>query len=387
MGALIGAVHISERRRGMSGSVRDSKTTMGLHCRAVSMLKGLFSFHRSAVLWAGMCLSVGLSVFPMLNSSNLEASAFQETSIDATLNSVNGALPNSLVEVDIRITWPDSLDTLFIDDFSFAVAYDTLVLQLYDVLDHGLRDECSWFFGYEQWPIDSSLTPNMFLQIVGKNTSQTDCFTSGERTITLQFRTKVDTLLYDTFTTVDFYWRHCHDNMIWIEKPDTTLCLLASQVFDAEGADITDESDTLPCFTWPDSTCLDSLPYGDTMVVHAIRFQSGKIEFEAPTDVVENPDNKGNLPATANLRQNYPNPFNPSTTIEFYLPVRTGWHIEIINLKGQLVTKFSGVGGPGSIVLPWNGQDNGGRPVSSGVYLYRLQADDFVDTKKMILLK
>jgi len=323
----------------------------------------------------------------MLAFSNLEASALQEPSIDVTLTSVNGALPNSLVEVDIQITWPDSLDTLFIDGFNFAVAYDTLVLQLYDVLNHGLQDECGWFFGFKQDSINESETPNMLLQLVGYNMSHTDCFVSSRRTITLQFRTKDDPSLYGTSTNLDFYWEDCHDNMIWRKKPDTTLCLLASRVFDAEGANITDESDTLPCFNWPDSTCLDSLLYEDTVVVHAIDFRSGKIVFDAPMDVIENPGNEANLPATARLRQNYPNPFNPSTTIEFYLPVRTAWRLEIINLKGQAVTEFSGVGGPGSMVLLWNGQDNGGRPVSSGVYLYRLQADDFVDTKKMILLK
>jgi hypothetical protein len=351
------------------------------------MLKGLFLFYRSAVLWAGICLSAGLSVSSMLACSNLEASALQETSIDVTLNSVNGALPNSFVEVDIRIMWPDSLDTLFVNDFSFAVAYDTLVLQLYDVLDHGLRDECSWFFGYAQWPIDSSLTPNMFLQLVGKNTSQTDCFTSGERTITLQFSTKDDPLLYGTSTNLDFYWWNCHENIIWCKNYDTTLCLLASRVLDAEGADITDESDTLPSFTGPDATCFDSLPYGDTVVVRVVRFQSGKIEFEAPTDVTDNPSNEENLPAAARLRQNYPNPFNPSTTIEFYLPVRTTWRLEIINLKGQVVSEFSGVGGPGSMALPWNGQDNGGRPVSSGVYFYRLVTGEHCSSKKMLLLR
>ena len=329
-----------------------------------------------------------LSVSYILAASNIESSAFQETPINVTLNSVNGALRDSLVEIDIRITWPDSIDTLFVDGFNFAVAYDTLVLQLYNVLDNGLRDECSWFFGYAQWPIDSSLTPNMFLQLIGdKDTSQIDCFTSGGRTITLQFETKGDSSLYDTSTTIDFYWRNCHDNMIWRKKPDTTLCLLASQVLDAEGYDITDESDTLPCFTCPDSTCFDSLSYGDTVVVHAIRFRSGKIEFDAPMDVVDNPGNEGNLPTGASLRQNYPNPFNPSTTIEFYLPVRTGWRLEIINLGGQIVGSFGGVGGPGNIALPWNGQDNAGRLVSSGVYFYRLVTGEHRSSKKMLLLK
>ncbi len=351
------------------------------------MLRGLSAFCRLAVLWVGVCPPAALSVSWTLTSSGLGASPLQESPIDVALSDVNGAQPNSLVEVDIQITWPDSLAALSVDGFSFAVAYDTLVLRLYDVLDHGLRDECDWFFGYVQWFIDSSLTPNILLQLVGENTSQIDCFASGRRTITLQFRTIDDTSAFSASTNLDFYWRHCHDNMIWQQKPDTTLCLLASEVLDANGYNITDESDTLPCFTWPDSTCLDSLSYGDTVVVHAIRFQSCKIEFEAAVDVAETLDNKGYVPVTALLKQNYPNPFNPSTAIEFYLPSRTGWHIEIINLKGQLVTMVDGVGGPGNVALVWNGQDSRGRPVSSGVYLYRLQSDGFIDTKKMLLLR
>ncbi len=335
-----------------------------------------------------MCLSAGLSVSSMLAFSNIEASAFQETSIDVTLNSVNSALPNSLVEVDIQITWPDSLDTLFVDGFYFAVAYDTLVLQLFDVLDNGLKEDNVWSLEFLLFYLDRSEPPNKLLWLYGKkeDTLGTEYFVSGRRTITLQFSTKDDPLLYGTSTNLDFYWEDCYDNMIWRKKPDTTLCLLASQVFDAEGADITDESDTLPSFTGPDATCFDSLS-GDTVVVHAIRFQSGKIEFEALTDVVENPGNETNLPATARLRQNYPNPFNPSTTIEFYLPVRTDCRLEIINLKGQVVSEFSGVGGPGSIALPWNGQDNAGRPVSSGVYFYRLITGEHCSSKKMLLLR
>ena len=328
----------------------------------------------------------------MLAFSNSEASALQEPSIDVTLNSVNGALPNSPVTIDLEIMCPDTLDTLSIDGFRFALAYNTEVLELSGVFDNGLKEDCQWSFDFVQFYLDPTEPPDMVLEVVAEDTSDSssgggECFQSNKHTITLEFSTKDDTSLCGTSTTVDFYWRHCHDNMIWREKPDTTLCLLASRVLDAEGANITDESDTLPCFNWPDATCFDSLSYGDTVVVHAIHFRSGKIVFDAPMDVVENPGNEANLPATARLRQNYPNPFNPSTTIEFYLPVRTGWRLEIINLKGQVVAEFGGVGGPGSMALPWNGQDNGGCPVSSGVYLYRLQADNFVDTKKMILLK
>lgn len=374
----------------MLESVQDSKTTVGLPYQADSMLKGLFSFYRSVVLWAGMCLLAGLSVFSMLASSNLEASAFQETSIDVTLNSVNGALPNSPITIDLEITCPDTLDTLSIDGFRFALAYNTAVLELSGVIDNGLKENCQWSFYFIQSHLYRMEPPDIVLEVFAEDTSDSssgggECFQSNKHTITLEFETKVDTLLYDTFTTVDFYWRHCDDNILWTSDHDTAL--LALQVFDAGGGDITDDSDTLPSFTGPHSSCFDSLSYGDMVVVHAVRFQSGKIEFEALTDVAENPGNEANLPATARLRQNYPNPFNPSTTIEFYLPVRTSWRLEIINLKGQVVTEFSGVGGPGSLVLPWNGQDNGGRPVSSGVYFYRLITGEHRSTKKMLLLR
>jgi len=328
----------------------------------------------------------------MLASSNLKASALQETSIDVTLNSVNVALPNSPVTIDLEITCPETLDTLSIDGFRFALAYNTAVLELSGVFDNGLKEYCRWSFDFVQFYLDRMEPPDIVLEVRAEAASDSssggaECFQSNKHTITLEFNTKDDASLYGTSTTVDFYWRNCYDNMMWRNKPDTTFCLLASQVFDAEGANITYESDTLPCFTWPDSTCLDSLLYGDTVVVHAIHFRSGKIEFEALTDVVENPDNDENLPATARLRQNYPNPFNPSTTIEFYLPVRTAWRIEIINLKGQVVTEFGGIGGPGSMVLPWNGQDNAGRPVSSGVYFYRLVTGEHCSSKKMLLLR
>jgi hypothetical protein len=354
-------------------------------------LRGLFSFYRSAVLWAGVCLPVVLSVSSMLASSNTEASALEETSIDITLNSVNGVLPKSYVEVDIQITWPDSIDTLFVDGFSFAVAYDTLVLQFVTACDNGLRDDSVWFFQYIFSHLDSPEPPNMLLWLVGEDTlpaAGIEYFISGRRTITLQFETKGDSSLYGTFTNLNFYWDTCRVNLFWRNDPDTAM--VALKVFDADSIEITDEDHSLPSFTGPHWGCFDPSMHDGDAVVRSVCFYSGKIEFEALTGVDENQDNQDNednLPATARLRQNYPNPFNPSTTIEFYLPVRTAWRIEIINLKGQVVSEFDGIGGPGSMVLPWNGQDNAGHPVSSGVYFYRLVTGEQRSSKKMLLLR
>jgi hypothetical protein len=97
------------------------------------------------------------------------------------------------------------------------------------------------------------------------------------------------------------------------------------------------------------------------------------------------------LPKNFNLSQNYPNPFNPSTDIRYQIgdsrfPIRTT--LKIYNVLGQEVrTLVDGQHGPGAYTATWDGRDNRGLEVSSGVYLYRLQAGDYTNVKRMILLR
>ena len=80
---------------------------------------------------------------------------------------------------------------------------------------------------------------------------------------------------------------------------------------------------------------------------------------------------------------NYPNPFNPATEISFSLPSASHVKLEVFNVMGQKVaTLVDGQFEAGEHVVRWDGSD-----AASGVYFYRLQAGDFVDTKKMMLLK
>ena len=87
--------------------------------------------------------------------------------------------------------------------------------------------------------------------------------------------------------------------------------------------------------------------------------------------------------------KNYPNPFNPETTISFSLAKDAKtcqpWMIEIFNLKGQKVKQFSDIRGQTSVV--WDGTDDNNKPVSSGIYFYKLKAGDYQKVRKMILLK
>jgi hypothetical protein len=93
-------------------------------------------------------------------------------------------------------------------------------------------------------------------------------------------------------------------------------------------------------------------------------------------------------PTEFGLRQNYPNPFNPVTTIQYALPKASDVKIEIYNILGQRVRMLVDEHqDPGYKMIHWDGKDNRGVEVSSGIYLYRIQAGDFEKCKKMILLK
>ncbi len=92
--------------------------------------------------------------------------------------------------------------------------------------------------------------------------------------------------------------------------------------------------------------------------------------------------------ASNSLSQNYPNPFNPQTTIAFSVKVRGLVSLEVYNVAGQLVrTITNDEFAAGTHTKVWDGRDDAGQTVSSGVYFYRLVARDFTQTKKMVMLK
>tara|TARA_R110000868_G_scaffold408293_7_gene691078 strand:- start:27651 stop:30533 length:2883 start_codon:yes stop_codon:yes gene_type:complete len=98
--------------------------------------------------------------------------------------------------------------------------------------------------------------------------------------------------------------------------------------------------------------------------------------------VVSN-ENEQSVPSKFELNQNYPNPFNPSTTIRFGLPVSSNVRISVFNSIGQMVTQlFDGQKAAGFHDLIFDA-----RNLSSGIYIYRIEAGAFVETKKMMLIK
>jgi len=99
-------------------------------------------------------------------------------------------------------------------------------------------------------------------------------------------------------------------------------------------------------------------------------------------------DDPINPAVSFSLSQNYPNPFNPVTYITFSLPKEETAFLGIYNVKGQLVkTLINGIMNSGTHRVQWNGLDDAGKSVSSGIYFYTLQSGNKSITHKMLLLK
>jgi len=94
------------------------------------------------------------------------------------------------------------------------------------------------------------------------------------------------------------------------------------------------------------------------------------------------------VPEVFELRQNYPNPFNPSTTIEFSIPERADVTMTIYNVLGQAVRTFNaGTQNVGTYRIVWDGTNDFGMTVSTGVYFYTVRAGEHAATKKMVYMK
>ena len=94
------------------------------------------------------------------------------------------------------------------------------------------------------------------------------------------------------------------------------------------------------------------------------------------------------LPSRSALQQNYPNPFNPSTTIQYSLAVPTRVRLTVHDLLGRRIRTLVDQHQPGGLhAVSWDGTGPRDQPVGVGVYLYRLETQDRVQTRKLVLLK
>jgi flagellar hook assembly protein FlgD len=131
----------------------------------------------------------------------------------------------------------------------------------------------------------------------------------------------------------------------------------------------------------------DDLTFTATSVMDASVSESGIVTTTVIITAADDP-NDPIVPGVFALKQNYPNPFNPTTTIEFSLEKAMHIELTVYNVIGQkvrtLANQYLSIG---NHVLEWDGTDEEGRTVSSGIYFYRLTTDDYARTRKMVLTK
>ena len=143
--------------------------------------------------------------------------------------------------------------------------------------------------------------------------------------------------------------------------------------------------------------------YLDRNLVASIPINEDKISMPLPQDgkgnyrlivgneeyAKQHSENIPLVPLEYSLSQNYPNPFNPSTNINYQLKELSSVSLEIFNIVGQKIKVLLDnlVQNPGQYRISWDGTNQIGNRVATGVYIYRLRANAFVSSKKMILLK
>ncbi len=170
-------------------------------------------------------------------------------------------------------------------------------------------------------------------------------------------------------------------------------------------AGITDEDgtyllDNLPAGVYSLSASLtgfaDGYYNGETLeTAEPVPVGSGTNMYDADialNDAITEIGNTGILPGKFRLEQNYPNPFNPATEIRFVVPKTANIKLTIFNLLGKQVrTLFAGQRQAGAYSISWDGTDNRGTKLASGIYVYRLEAEAtgerYVENRRMILLK
>jgi hypothetical protein len=138
----------------------------------------------------------------------------------------------------------------------------------------------------------------------------------------------------------------------------------------------------------------DSVSFGIAALaansVYELEYVAGEIRNFWDTHFPEELGNAGEaaLPQAYALHQNYPNPFNPVTTIRFDVPEESHIRLDVYNVLGQRVqTLVNGNMQPGFHVIRWNGTNDTGTPLASGMYFYIIHSSKFTAVKKLVLMK
>ncbi len=146
---------------------------------------------------------------------------------------------------------------------------------------------------------------------------------------------------------------------------------------------------TMISYSWQDMDVCQNGTYYYWLEYVAL---NGASQYYGPITVYVNADGEGpgipEIPIETKLFAAFPNPFNPATNLRYSMKEAGDVRIDIYNVKGQILTTYhNSHNQPGYYQLNWDGRDQNGRPVSTGVYFYRMTSGKYISTKKMVMAK
>jgi hypothetical protein len=289
---------------------------------------------------------------------------------------------------------------------------------------------CATVLGIPGIPTGVSTTPGSYIITISWTDVSNDTgYVIYRDSDTLGLLPADDTSCIDSSYFYDYslFGRHCYSvsaiNMCGGSDTSSmsvcdTLYLVKGNVRDKNGAPLEDSAvyvvshssrADLSCSDVSDSTCTDSLgdywfklPRGSFFIFRDSSVDkydialpdsamgdsvAGLIFVGYYTDVKDLSEGR-DLPDHYFLSQNYPNPFNPETNIEFSLPKNCHVKLVIYDILGRKVkTLLDENLSAGQKLISWDGKDENGRDVASGIYFYMIKAGTFSDTKKLVLLR
>lgn len=287
---------------------------------------------------------------------------FTDTNLDPALS----PLPN----VNLLVKWQMEIfpGFFYIRKTHMNLSSVSLLLVGYETFSNPPSDSMSWeydpdFLAY-QFPIT--------YQSNWSSTATVYRFTNGVPT---------DTTLQKNERIVDGWGQ--------IQTPYQLYDCLRLKILDSEWSDSLgtwDNPDT--SYYWLANTINVAFLVTNYCTDPATGHKIGFIRYYDPTGVKIEAEETSLVPRHIELYQNYPNPFNPSTTICFTLPQSQVVRLEIYNVLGQKVkTLFDGKLSVGNHRFTWDGRNDLGTRVASGIYLYRLKENEMQQIRKMVLLR
>jgi len=241
------------------------------------------------------------------------------------------------------------------------------------------------------------------IKSISGNINQTKIFLPGEFVYDYMFIDTVDNATTDDFKGADpLFSSYPSITVDSVRLPNFEGNLISMEVFRS----LINDGDTEALYTYRSSEDPPSVFHGQPVALRHITNDLSIVIFDFPlyfmqqdeametieqaltdmgevTGINDEEDNLAAIPREFDLNQNYPNPFNPTTVIEFALPVKSKVELSVYNILGEKI-----------ITLVNEEKDAGNHQalfnaiyLSSGIYFYKLRANDFVQTKKMILLK